>query len=129
MARTKGKKNRNYPPLQLSEALRVSRAITDHASGMAVSRLTLAELLDTTPTSSVFRDLVAASRFYGLTVGGINAQEFSLTQLGEQATSSDATVSAAALKKAVLSVPPYGTFSRRSRQRRCQQKPRCGTTC
>jgi len=54
MPREKGSKNRNYPPLILTEALKVPRAIQDQASGMAVSKLTLATYLDTTPNSSVF---------------------------------------------------------------------------
>lgn len=77
---------------------------------MKVSRLTLAELLDTTPTSTVMRDLVASSRFYGLTEGGINADEFSLTELGEQATGGDEVTADAALKAAVMKVPPYKVF-------------------
>lgn len=77
---------------------------------MKVSRLTLAELLDTTPTSTVMRELVASSRFYGLTEGGINADEFSLTELGEQATGGDEVAADAALKAAVMKVPPYKVF-------------------
>ncbi len=77
---------------------------------MKVSRLTLAELLDTTPTSTVMRELVASSRFYGLTDGGINADEFSLTELGEQATGGDEVAASKALKAAVMSVPPYKAF-------------------
>jgi predicted nucleotide-binding protein len=77
---------------------------------MEVSRLTLATLLDTTPTSSAFRDLVASSRMYGLTNGGINAEEFSLTDVGGKATSEDDGDRDAGLKAAVLSVPPYKTF-------------------
>ena len=60
------------------------RAIQDEASGMTVSRLTLSELLDSSPSSSVFTTLVASSRFYGLTTGGINAEEFGLTQIGDE---------------------------------------------
>lgn len=70
--RQAGVKNRNYPALPLAEALKVARVIQDDASGMKVSRLTLAELLETTPTSRRFRELVGASRLYGLTDGGIN---------------------------------------------------------
>src|SRR5713101_3141999 len=87
--RTAGTKNRNYPPLGLTEALRVPRVIQDEASGMEVSRLTLAELLNVSPASSNFRELVASSRFYGLTNGGINADEFSLTPLGNEVTGGD----------------------------------------
>lgn len=89
MARQVGSKNRNYPPLRLRDALRVAKVLQEEASGMALSRLTLAELLDSTPSSSVFKDLVASSRFYGLTTGGINAGEFALTELGSQATGAD----------------------------------------
>src|SRR4051812_1325404 len=108
--RQQGTKNRNYPPLPLGEAMKVARAIQDQASGMTVSRLTLANLLHSTPTSRVFKDLVAASRFYGLTNGGINADDFSLTKLGEQATGADEVAQVAAMKAAVMNVPPYKTF-------------------
>jgi len=88
----------------------MARVIQDEASGMAVSRLTLAELLGTTPSSSVFQQLVAGSRFYGLTEGGINALEYKLTGVGEQATGSDLSSRSLALKQAVLSVAPFRTF-------------------
>lgn len=110
MARRPGSKNRNYPPLTLARALEVAGAIQHQASGMTVSRLTLAEMLDTTPTSSVLRNLVASSRFYGLTNGGINADEFSLTDLGNRATSEEPDTRDPALKEAVLNVQPYKTF-------------------
>lgn len=103
--RRAGQKNRSYPPRPLKEALGVAEALADEASGMTVSRLTLAELLDSTPTSREFKELVASSRFYGLTTGGINAEEFGLTQLGEQATGEDEKQPAAALKAAVMNVP------------------------
>jgi predicted nucleotide-binding protein len=108
--RAAGKKNRTTPPLPLAKALAVAEGIAHQASGMKVSRLTLAEILDTTPTSSAFRDLVASSRFYGLTNGGINSAEFELSELGEQATSDDVAVREAALKTAVMTVPAHKTF-------------------
>lgn len=108
--RKAGVRNRNYPPLRLSEALRLPRVIQDEASGMPVGRLTLAELLKTTPSSSVFQQLVASARFYGLTDGGINAQEYKLTAIGEQATGDDDEKRSAALKQAVMKVAPFKTF-------------------
>jgi predicted nucleotide-binding protein len=110
MGRDTGSKNRNYPPLVLNEALEVAKAIEDKASGMEVSRLTLADYLGTTPSSSNFRELVASSRAYGLTEGGINANEFSLTDLGRGATGADEVVQGAALKQAVMNVQPFKTF-------------------
>jgi predicted nucleotide-binding protein len=108
--RPAGTKNRNYPPLGLAEALRVPRVIQDEASGMEVSRLTLAELLNVSPASSNFRELVASSRFYGLTNGGINADEFGLTPLGNEATGGDEVAQVTSYKQAVMNVAPYKTF-------------------
>lgn len=108
--RKEGTKNRNYPALVLAEALKVPRAIEDQASGMSVSRLTLSELLDVSPSSSRFRELIGSSRFYGLTNGGINATQFSLTPLGEKATGPDEVDQIAAYKSAVMMVEPYRLF-------------------
>jgi len=108
--RTAGSKNRNYPPLKLADALAVATAIQDQASGMTVSRLTLAELLGISPGSSNLSYQVAASRMYGLTNGGINATEFSLTPLGQEATGADEVTRVAAYKRAVMNVEPYKRF-------------------
>jgi hypothetical protein len=108
--RKAGVPNRNYPPKTLAGALKVPRAIADKASGMTTSRLTLAELLGTTPNSSVFKDLVASSRFYGLTTGGINSDQFDITELGERAVGEDDDERSNALKEAVTKVPPFRTF-------------------
>src|SRR5207244_4336030 len=42
--------------------------------------------------------------------GGINAKEFSLTELGEDATGADEVARAAAYKKAVMNVEPFNVF-------------------
>src|SRR6266545_550535 len=76
MPRTKGSKNRNYPVLTLEEAQEVPRAIQDGASGMEVGRLNLADLMNRSPQSSVFVDLLLSSRAYGLTNGGARAPTF-----------------------------------------------------
>jgi len=110
MGRKAGSRNRNFPPVTLAEALRVPRIIQDEAGGMTTTRLTLADLLGTTPSSSVFERLVAGSRFYGLTEGGINAREFTPTSLGELATADDDEKRSAALKQAVMNVPPFKLF-------------------
>lgn len=110
MPPSKGTKQRNFPSLTLEEALEVPRAIQDKASGMSVSRLALAELLDRSPNASQFRELLLASRAYGLTEGGVNADQFELTALGDQATGADEVDRQAALRKAVLNIEPYRTF-------------------
>lgn len=103
-------KKRNYPPFPLAEALKVAEAIADKASGMKVSRLTLSGLLDTTPSSSNFTQAIASSRAFGLTTGGINADEFELTELGQRATSADEVEQAEAYKAAVMQVPVFKVF-------------------
>lgn len=110
MPRTKGSVNRNYPSLSLEDALEIPRAIQNGASGMPVSRLTLAELVNRSPAASGFRDRLLASRAYGLTVGGVNADQFELTAIGDAATGADEVARGDALQRAVLNVEPYRAF-------------------
>lgn len=110
MGRVAGTKNRNYPPLMLEDALKVATAIQDGASGMGVSKLTLANLMNRSPSSSEFRELLLASRAFGLTDGGVNADHFALTGLGEAATGADEIARADAFRKAVLNIEPFRTF-------------------
>lgn len=112
MARQAGIPNRNYPEYGLDQALAIPRAIQDGASGMPVSRLTLSELVGRSPNASQFRKLLLASRAYGLTSGGVNAEQFELTGLGQAATGGDEVARADALRRAVLNVPPFRTFLR-----------------
>src|SRR5258706_5117644 len=103
-------KRRNYPNLPLEQALVVARAIQDGASGVAVSRISMADLGQRSPDSSIFRDLLQASRFYGLTTGGVHALRFELTPLGDAATGADEDKQQQARRQAVLSIEPYKTF-------------------
>jgi predicted nucleotide-binding protein len=104
------KKQRNYPPLTLERALAVAQAIQDRASGMPVDKLTLGDLMGNSPGSSTFQNLVAASRMYGLTTGGINATDFKLTPRGDAATGADEVAQQQARRQAVLSIEPYKIF-------------------
>lgn len=110
MPRAKGSKNRNYPVLNLEEAQQVPQAIQNGASGRPVSRLTLAELMGRSPSSSVFVDLLLSSRAYGLTNGGVRASQFELTELGQAIASDDEAVRTSARREAVLNVKPFEAF-------------------
>src|SRR5947208_2039184 len=110
MGRQAGTKNRNYPSVTLDAALAIPMAIQDGASGMPVSKLTLAELTDRTPSSSMFRELLLASRAYGLTNGGVNAEQFELTSLGDEATGADEVRQQSAKRRAVLNIEPFRIF-------------------
>lgn len=110
MGRPQGSRNRNYPALTLTQTLEIPRSIADGASGMPVSKLTLAELLDRSPSASGFRELLLASRHYGLTSGGVNADQFELTALGREITGADEVVRMSAMRKAVMNVEPFRVF-------------------
>jgi predicted nucleotide-binding protein len=110
MPRRAGTPNRNYPPITLRDALGMARAIYEGASGMPVDRLTLSELLDRSPSSSLFITLVLASRAYGLTSGGKNAEEFALTAIGREAVAGDEATRLQALRKAVMNIEPFRIF-------------------
>jgi predicted nucleotide-binding protein len=101
---------RNYPPLPINEALAVAQAIQDKGGGMPVNRLTLAEFVDRSPSSSGFHKLLVASRSYGLTTGGRDATTIGLTDLGERVTSDHLNIATAAKCEAVLNVPPFRKF-------------------
>jgi predicted nucleotide-binding protein len=103
-------RNRNYPSLTLLQALEVPRGIQDGASGMPVSKLTLATILDRSPSASQLRDLILASRAYGLTEGGVNGDQFQLTPLGSEATGADEMAQRDAMRRAVLNVEPFRVF-------------------
>lgn len=110
MPRKPGTKNRNFPPLSLEETLEIPKVIEDLASGEPVSKLHLADFVNSTPSSSSFRNLLLASRMYGFTGEGVNQDTFSLTSLGHEATSSDPEKRQTALRSAVLSIAPYREF-------------------
>lgn len=108
--KVKGQKNRNYPNPTITQALKVPRAIQEKASGMPVNKLTLAEIVDMSPGSGSFRDLLLASRAYGLTTGGVNADRFELTALGNEATGADEAARLDAMRKAIMNIEPFRTF-------------------
>lgn len=71
-----------FPLYSLEDALRVAFAIKDNYAGQATAPLLVADACAISPTSSNWRYLAGASIAYGLTNGGYNAQEISLTPLG-----------------------------------------------
>ena len=94
----------------MEQALQIPEAIDGQASGMSVSKLTLAEFVDSTPASSMFREMLLASRQFGFTEGGVNQDKFALTLLGTQAASEDRDTRIVALRTAMMNVGPYRDF-------------------
>lgn len=83
-------KNRPYisqsdvPGYSLEQAMKVPQAITEHYASDPVSPLLLASALNMSPSSSSFRQLCGASIAYGLSEGGYNAQQISLTTISKR---------------------------------------------
>lgn len=93
----------DVPSCSLNEALRVGIALVDQYGGRAATPLDVAAALNVSPTSGGFRMLCGASIAYGVTTGGYNAQEISLTPLGNRIlTPLDEDEDAVAKRDAVL---------------------------
>ncbi|MDB5992757.1 MAG: hypothetical protein JWQ10_4160 [Herbaspirillum sp.] len=74
----------DVPSYHLSAALAVGTAIIEQYGGKTVSPLDVAVALNLSPQSSGFRMLCGAAIAYGITAGGYNAKEISVTDLGKR---------------------------------------------
>lgn len=74
------------PAYPLEQALRVAQALADNYASKPAKPLEVAAAMDMSPSSGPFRTLAGASIAYGLTEGGYNASEISLTELGRRVT-------------------------------------------
>jgi len=71
-----------FPNVPLESALRLPQALWENFAGKAATPMNLAMALDMKPSSGGWRNLCGSGIAYGLTEGGYNAAEISLTQLG-----------------------------------------------
>ncbi len=102
---------RPYPSYTLEDSLSVARAIYDLNAGLPFDRELLAGALGTTPKSSAFTMRLNASAAYGLTEGGYNDPDISLTVLGEAAVAPDmAAEREAAVAAAAANPDVFGRF-------------------
>jgi hypothetical protein len=85
----KPRTERLFPATTFEDALKLAKAIQDHASGQKVRRLILFEKLDQSPDSTESRRLITASNQYGLTKGSYTAEFLELTPLGAEASGDD----------------------------------------
>ena len=112
--RTEGGKRRRivkpYPAYTLEDALGVAQAIQNANAGLPFARALLAGALGTTPKSSAFTQRLNASAAYGLTQGGYNDADISLTPLGEALAAVSDYDRAQALVEAAMTPPVFGGF-------------------
>lgn len=104
----------DVPSMSLDQALRVPRAIAEQYASKPTTPLNVAAALEMTPTSGPFKALCGAAIAYGLTEGGYNAQQISITPLGKRIVrplqEGDELV---ARREAVLKPRVVGDFLRR----------------
>jgi predicted nucleotide-binding protein len=74
----------DVPKSKLEKAIKVPLAIWDNFAGHPTSPINVAKAMDISPTSSNWQEIPGSSMAYGLTVGGYNAQQISLTELGRR---------------------------------------------
>lgn len=74
----------DIPAYELNEALLIARALLLEYGGHPSTPLDVAAAMELTPTSGKFRMLCGASIAYGLTTGGYNAAQISITELAKQ---------------------------------------------
>lgn len=112
--RTEGGKRRRivkpYPAYTLEDALDVAQAIQNANAGLPFARALLAGALGTTPKSSAFTQRLNASAAYGLTQGGYNDADISLTPLGEALAAGEDDRRRHALVEAAITPPVFGGF-------------------
>jgi hypothetical protein len=100
--------SRPYPNVTLKQATVIAQGIKDHNAGKPMNRLLLAKALSWSPSSSGFRDLIAASAKYGLSEGNYNSEFIKLTDTGVRFTTPrDAEERTSVLRDAMRNIPLF----------------------
>jgi predicted nucleotide-binding protein len=74
----------DIPVYELDESLLIAKALLQEYGGHPSTPLDVAAAMELTPTSGKFRMLCGSSIAYGLTIGGYNATQISVTDLAKQ---------------------------------------------
>lgn len=74
----------DFPNYSLEEAIRIPRGLWENYAGKGTAPHNVAMALNLSPTSGGWRNLCGAAIAYGLTEGGYNASEITLTDLGRR---------------------------------------------
>ena len=108
MPRAKGRSNRPHPATTLAVALQVAEAIAENNASRPMNRLLLADAMGYSPSSSGFRERIAASAKFGLTEGNYHSENISLTSLAVAATRPrNESERIEARRKALLEIPIF----------------------
>src|ERR1700730_9161572 len=78
--------SRPYPNISLKQAVKIAQGIKSANAGKPMNRVLLAKAVQWSPSSSSFREHIAASSRYGLTEGNYNSESIKLTEAGTRFT-------------------------------------------
>jgi hypothetical protein len=95
----------DIPGLSLEKALKVATAIAENYGYKATTPLQVAKALEVAPTTGGFKMLAGASIAYGLTTGGYNAENISISPLGMRIVRATAEGDDLAAKREALLKP------------------------
>src|SRR5262245_24577323 len=73
-----------FPNNNIQQAQRIAQAIWDNFAGKGAAPHQIALAINMSPTSGTWRNLCGSSVAYGLTEGGYNASQITLTTLGRR---------------------------------------------
>lgn len=74
----------DFPNNGIRQALRIAQALWDNFAGKGAAPHQIAMAIEMSPTSGSWRNLTGSSIAYGLTDGGYNAGQITLTELGRR---------------------------------------------
>jgi len=106
----KRRSQRSFPASSFEEPLEFARSVYRLGSGQPIKRLTLFHQLNKSPESGPSRQLIINSGKYGLTRGGIQADNIELTPEGKKCVdeqASDRDQAKAKAELAILAIEPF----------------------
>jgi hypothetical protein len=108
----KKRSQRSFPASTFDEPLDFAKAVYRIGSGQPVKRLTLFDQLGKSPESGGSRQLIINSGKYGLTRGGVQAENIELTPEGQTAVDEQVTSREQARVRAELAITRIEPFQR-----------------
>jgi hypothetical protein len=108
----KKRSQRSFPASTFDEPLEFAKAVYRIGSGQAVKRLTLFDQLNKSPESSASRQLIINAGKYGLTRGGVQAENIELTPEGQTGVDEQVTPREQARIRAELAIIRIDPFQK-----------------
>lgn len=108
----KRRSQRSFPASSFEEPLEFAKAIFRIGSGQPVKRLTLFDQLGKSPESGGSRQLIVNSGRYGLTSGGMQAENIELTPAGQKAVDEQVTAREQARTRVELAITGIEPFQK-----------------